>query len=162
MLGILNRISEGKGEMSDIDELERLSQVIIDTSLCQLGGSAPKPVLSTIRYFRQEYLAHIRDKRCPAGVCKPLVSHAIDETCNGCHVCVKACPTDAIVGNLKEYHYIIQDKCEQCGGCYQVCKFNSIKRVKRGTGDALQERARALFKAPVPKSKQTTQPEAVA
>ncbi len=153
MLNILNRISEGEGEMSDIDELERLSQVIIDTSLCQLGGSAPNPVLSTIRYFRQEYVAHIRDKRCPAGVCKKLVAHAINETCTGCHVCVKACPTNAILGNTKELHSIVQDLCEQCGGCYQVCKFNSIKRVKRGEGDIVQQRARELFKPLVPKPK---------
>jgi NADH:ubiquinone oxidoreductase subunit F (NADH-binding)/(2Fe-2S) ferredoxin/Pyruvate/2-oxoacid:ferredoxin oxidoreductase delta subunit len=142
MLGILNRICEGKGEMKDLDTLEELSQVMIDTSLCQLGGSAPNPVLSTLRYFRQEYLAHIVEKRCPAGVCKELVSHTIDETCTGCHICADPCPTNAIVGKTKELHYIIQDKCIQCGACYQVCRFNSIKRVKRGAGEAIQIRAK--------------------
>jgi len=150
MLGILTRISEGKGELWDLPLLEELSQVIIDTSLCQLGGSAPNPVLSTIRYFRQEYLAHIRDKRCPAGICKPLVSHAIDESCIGCHACVKPCPTGAVVGNVKELHYIVQDKCIQCGACYQICKYDSIKRVKRGEGDTLQMRAKGLWQ---PRSK---------
>ncbi len=146
MLDILTRISDGRGELWDLPLLEELSQVIIDTSLCQLGGSAPNPVLSTIRYFRQEYMAHIREKRCPAGVCKPLVSHAIDESCIGCHACLKPCPTSAIVGNVKELHYIIQDKCIQCGACYQICKYDSIKRIKRGEGDALQARARGLWK----------------
>jgi len=146
MLNILTRISDGKGEMDDIPLLEELSQVIIDTSLCQLGGSAPNPVLSTIRYFRQEYIAHIRDKRCPAGVCKPLVSHAIDQTCIGCHACVKPCPTGAIVGNVKELHYVVQDKCIQCGACYQICKYDSIKRIKRGGGAALQLEAKELWK----------------
>ncbi len=148
MLEILTRISEGKGTMEDLDTLEEISQVIIDTSLCQLGGSAPNPVLSTIRYFRQEYIAHIRDKRCPAGVCKELVSHAIDETCTGCHVCAEPCPTDAISGKLKELHVIDQSKCIQCGACYQLCKFDSIKRVKRGEGEAIQKRAREHWKSP--------------
>jgi len=99
-------------------------------------------VLSTLRYFRQEYLAHIVDKRCPAGVCKELVSHTIDETCTGCHVCADPCPTDAIVGQTKQLHYIIQDKCIQCGACFQVCRFDSIKRVKRGAGEVVQVRAK--------------------
>lgn len=148
MHGILKRICEGKGEMEDIDHLEQLSQVIIDTSLCQLGGSAPNPVLSTIRYFRQEYLAHVVDKQCPAGVCKELVSHAIDETCNGCHACKKPCPTDAIVGEPKQLHVIIQDKCIQCGACYQICRYQSIKRVKRGEGETVQRRATERWKPP--------------
>lgn len=148
MLKILTRVSEGYGSMEDISYLEQLSQVISDTSLCQLGGSAPNPVLSTIRYFRQEYLAHVIDKRCPAGVCKALVSHAIDESCTGCHACYKPCPTQAIVGDAKKLHYIIQDKCIQCGACYQICKYNSIKRVKRGDGDAVQTRARERWLAP--------------
>jgi NADH-quinone oxidoreductase subunit F len=142
MLDILVRISEGKGEMKDLDTLEEVSQVMIDTSLCQLGGSAPNPILSTIRYFRYEYAAHIQQKRCPAGVCKELVSHAIDETCTGCHVCYEPCPTDAISGKLKELHIIDQAKCIQCGACYQVCRFDSIKRVKRGEGDTVQIRAK--------------------
>jgi NADH-quinone oxidoreductase subunit F len=142
MLKILTRISRGEGSMDDLETLEDLSQVIIDTSLCQLGGSAPNPILSTIRYFRQEYLAHIKDKRCPAGVCKELVSHAIDLKCNGCHACFKSCPTSAIIGKPKELHYIDQIKCIQCGACYQICKHDAIKRVKRGTGDSIQTGAR--------------------
>ncbi len=145
MLNILNKICHGEGTMEDITYLEQLSQVIIDTSLCQLGGSAPNPVLSTIRYFRQEYIAHVRDKRCPAGVCKDLVAHAIDNTCTGCHACVKPCPTAAIIGEPKRLHVIIQDKCIQCGACYQICRYNSIKRVKRGEGDRIQQRARELW-----------------
>jgi len=151
MLSVLRNISAGKGTMEDIKYLEELSQVIIDTSLCQLGGSAPNPVLSALRYFRQEFLAHVVDKRCPAGVCKDLVSHAIDNTCNGCHACLKSCPTSAIVGEPKRLHYVIQDKCIQCGACYQICRYNSIKRVKRGEGDKLQERAREQWQPPVKK-----------
>lgn len=146
MLDILNRICSGQGVMDDIAHLDELSQVIIDTSLCQLGGSAPNPVLSTIRYFRQEYISHVRDKRCTAGVCKELVAHAIDNTCTGCHVCVKPCPTDAIVGEPKQLHVILQDKCIQCGACYQICRYNSIRRVKRGEGDDVQKRARELWR----------------
>jgi NADH-quinone oxidoreductase subunit F len=146
MLEILNRICDGKGTMKDLDTLEEVSQVMMDTSLCQLGGSAPNPVLSTLRYFRHEYLAHIREKRCPAGVCKELVSHAIDESCTGCHVCAEPCPTDAISGKLKELHVIDQAKCIQCGACFQICRFDSVKRVKRGEGDALQVKAKELWK----------------
>jgi ferredoxin len=135
--------------MEDIRSLEQLAQVITDTSLCQLGGSAPNPVLSTVTYFRQEYMAHCVDKRCPAGVCKDLVSHAIDETCTGCFACVKACPTNAIVGEPKKLHMIIQDKCIQCGACYQICRHDSIKRIKRGDGDKLQQRAKERWQAPV-------------
>ena len=159
MLEILTRISEGKGTMKDLDTLEEISQVMIDTSLCQLGGSAPNPVLSTLRYFRHEYIAHIQEKRCPAGSCKELVSHAIDETCTGCHVCFDPCPTDAISGKLKELHIIDQTKCIQCGACYQVCKFDSIKRAKRGSGEVVQLRAKENWHPPV---KKQPQPAAVA
>jgi len=152
MLGILTRICDGKGEMSDLDLLEELSQVMIDTSLCQLGGSAPNPVLSTLLYFRHEYVAHIKDKRCPAGVCKELVSHAIDETCTGCHLCVKPCPTNAITGKKAELHVIDQAKCIQCGACFQICKIDSIRRVKRGEGDQVQQRAKEKWQSPLKKS----------
>ncbi|RKX23143.1 MAG: NADH-quinone oxidoreductase subunit F [Candidatus Zixiibacteriota bacterium] len=151
MWHILDRITKGEGKMEDLESLEDLSQVIIDTSLCQLGGSAPNPVLSTLRYFHNEYLAHIEDKRCPAGVCKELVAHAIDETCNGCHACVKPCPTDAIIGKPKELHRIDQDKCIQCGACYQVCKFDAIKRVRTDEGDAVQVKAKQLWQSHSPK-----------
>ncbi|HWR82190.1 MAG TPA: NADH-ubiquinone oxidoreductase-F iron-sulfur binding region domain-containing protein [Candidatus Deferrimicrobium sp.] len=158
MWNILNNISLGKGKPEDINALEELSQVIIDTSLCQLGGSAPNPVLSTIRYFRQEYMAHVIDKRCPAGVCKELVSHAINETCNGCHACFKSCPTNAIVGEPKKLHCIRQVECIQCGACYQICRYDSIKRVKRGEGEAIQQRASQSWMPAVRKS----EPAAVA
>ena len=151
MWHILDRITKGEGKMEDLESLEDLSQVIIDTSLCQLGGSAPNPVLSTIRYFHNEYLAHIEDKRCPAGVCKELVAHAINETCNGCHACVKPCPTDAIIGKPKELHIIDQEKCIQCGACYQVCKFDSIERVRVDEGDAVQIKAKQLWQPHISK-----------
>jgi NADH:ubiquinone oxidoreductase subunit F (NADH-binding)/(2Fe-2S) ferredoxin len=155
MLGILTRISEGKGAVDDIPLLEDLSQVIIDTSLCQLGGAAPNPVLSTIRYFRQEYLAHIVDKRCPAGVCKDLVSHAINAKCTGCHACVKACSSDAITGDLKKLHKIDQVKCIQCGACYQICKYDGITRAKRGEGEGVQNMAGVDWRPPVKASQQS-------
>lgn len=148
MHDILKRICDGQGTPDDIGRLEQLSQVIIDTSLCQLGGSAPNPVLSTIRYFRNEYMAHVVDKRCPAGVCKELVAHAINEKCNGCHACVKPCPTEAIIGKPKELHHVIQQKCIQCGACYQICTRDAINRVKRGEGDNIQRRARDQWSAP--------------
>lgn len=138
MLGVLNRITAGEGRLEDLDLLEELSQVIIDTSLCQLGGSAPNPVLSTMRYFRDEYIAHISDHRCPAGVCSALVSHAISDSCDGCHLCAASCPTNAIAGEPKQLHSIRQVECIQCGACYQVCNNNAVKRVKRGDGDAIQ------------------------
>jgi len=151
MRGILTSISEGRGEMKDLDALEELSQVMIDTSLCQLGGSAPNPVFSTIRYFRQEYVAHIVDKFCTAGVCKELVSHAIDETCTGCRLCIKACPTEAISGELKQLHIIDQEECIQCGACFQVCNIGSVRRVKRGEGTTVQFKAGQIWKPRVKK-----------
>jgi len=146
MLSILTRISEGKGEMEDIVVLEEISRVLSDTSLCDLGGSAPNPILSTIRFFHEEYVAHIRDKHCPAGVCKELVSHAIDENCIGCHICFKVCPSDAIVGKPKELYTIVQEKCIQCGACYQICNYNAIRRVKRDEGEIVQRRAQEVWK----------------
>ncbi len=124
---ILDRICEGNGQEGDIETLEWMGQAIADGSLCALGGSAPAPVLSTIRYFRDEYEAHIKDKKCPAGVCKALITYKIDsETCNGCHLCFKPCPTDAIAGEKKKLHTLDQDKCIQCGACYEVCKFDAV------------------------------------
>ncbi len=146
MLKILTRISDGQGQIEDIPLLEEVSQTLSDTSLCDLGRSAPNPILSTLRYFRTEYLAHIVDRYCPAGVCKPLVSHAIDENCIGCHVCFKACPSDAIIGSPKELYVIEQDKCIQCGACYQICTYNAIRRVQRGEGEMVQHRARELWR----------------
>jgi NADH:ubiquinone oxidoreductase subunit F (NADH-binding)/ferredoxin len=125
---ILDKITEGKGKEDDIDTLEWMGQAIIDGSLCALGGTAPNPVLSTIRYFREEYEAHIRDKKCPAGVCKALITYSIDpETCTGCHVCARVCPTEAATGEKKEVHTIDQDKCIKCGSCFESCKFDAVK-----------------------------------
>jgi NADH-quinone oxidoreductase subunit F len=124
---ILDRICEGNGKEGDIETLEWMGQAIADGSLCALGGSAPSPVLSTIRYFRDEYEAHIRDKKCPAGVCKALITYRIDpEICNGCHLCFKPCPTGAITGEKKQLHTLDQDKCIQCGACYEICKIDAV------------------------------------
>ncbi len=128
MLEILTRITEGKGEMSDIEKLEELAYEIKDNSLCGLGQTAPNPVLTTIKYFRDEYEAHIRDKKCPAKVCKSLLTYEVDpEKCTGCTVCARNCPADAIDGEKKEVHFIRQEDCIKCGMCYTKCKFDAIK-----------------------------------
>ena len=127
MLQILTRITQGKGEQADIELLEELSGVVADTSLCALGGTAPNPVLTTIRYFRDEYEAHIKDKKCPAKVCKDLITYTIDrEKCTGCLVCKKLCPEKAIEGERKEPHLIDQAKCTRCGLCLDSCKFEAV------------------------------------
>ncbi len=125
---ILDRITEGKGREEDLETLEWMSQAIIDGSLCALGSSAPNPVITTLKYFRDEYEAHIRDKKCPAGVCKALIVYEIDpETCNGCHACARVCPVDAVKGVKKEVHTIDEKICIKCGACYESCKFDAIK-----------------------------------
>jgi len=122
MLKILNRICQGNGREGDIALLEEISEVVTDFSLCALGGTAPNPVLNTIKYFRNEYEAHINEKRCPAGVCKELISYYIDpKKCQGCTACLKSCPTGAITGGKKLVHVINQEKCVKCGACLEVC-----------------------------------------
>jgi NADH-quinone oxidoreductase subunit F len=124
---ILTRICEGRGRERDIDLLEDLSEVMVETSLCALGSTAPNPVLSTIRYFRDEYEAHIRDKRCPARVCKQLITYAIDPgSCTGCGACLKVCPVDAISGEKKQPHRLDPDTCVKCGACYEACRFGAV------------------------------------
>ncbi len=127
MLEILERITDGHGKPEDIETLETLAYQIKDNSLCGLGQTAPNPVLTTLRYFRHEYEAHIFDKKCPAKVCKPLLTYTIDpEKCTGCMVCGKKCPTNAIDGARKEVHFIRTEACIRCGECYTVCRFDAV------------------------------------
>jgi len=127
MLEILERITDGKGQDGDIEKLEELADQIKNNSLCGLGQTAPNPVLTTLKYFRQEYEAHIYDKKCPAKVCKPLLTYTIDaEKCTGCTVCAKKCPVNAIEGSRKTLHTVDQKICIQCGECFTVCKFEAV------------------------------------
>ena len=121
MLEILNKICDGQGTLEDLEKLEDLAQIIKDSSLCALGQSAPNPIISTIQHFRDEYLAHIVDKRCPSGVCKNLVSYFITDKCIGCDMCAKACPVSAIKGGKRERHEIDQSICIKCGACKKAC-----------------------------------------
>ncbi|MFH1756123.1 MAG: NADH-ubiquinone oxidoreductase-F iron-sulfur binding region domain-containing protein, partial [Candidatus Latescibacterota bacterium] len=129
---ILTNITEGRGKEGDIETLQDLSELAIDASLCALGKSAPNPFLSTLRYFRDEYEAHIQEKRCPALACKELISYYIDaDKCSACMICLKKCPVDAIDGGKRKIHVIDQDKCTNCGTCLEVCpvKFAAVKKV---------------------------------
>jgi NADH:ubiquinone oxidoreductase subunit F (NADH-binding)/(2Fe-2S) ferredoxin len=124
---ILSDMTEGKGQEEDIATLLELGNAVKDTSLCGLGQTASNPMLSTLRYFQDEYLAHIRDKKCPAGVCKTLIEYTISpEACTGCGLCRKNCPEDAIAGEAKKVHSINKDKCIKCGICREVCKFDAV------------------------------------
>ena len=126
---MLTKISEGKGKMEDIESMRNLAQTIKDTSLCGLGQTAPNPVLSTLKYFEDEYIAHIVDKTCPAGSCQSLLKYVIsEEKCIGCTKCAKVCPVSCISGKVKEVHVIDQDKCIKCGACYDACPVNAITK----------------------------------
>lgn len=127
MLEILDKITKGQATMEDLDRLEELCQHLKENSLCALGQTAPNPVISTMKFFRDEYIAHIVDKRCPAGVCKDLLQYKINpEKCRGCTLCARTCPNSAIVGTVKEIHVIDQNKCVKCGACMEKCRFGAI------------------------------------
>jgi ferredoxin len=129
---ILTDITEGRGKEGDVELLQEICETLKDTALCGLGQTAPNPVLSTIRYFRDEYEAHIKEKRCPARVCRELIQYYIDEEkCvkdgRGCDVCRKNCPENAISGELNRAHTINPELCTKCGLCFELCRFNAIK-----------------------------------
>ena len=127
MLEILEKITKGQAEMEDLDRLEELCNHLKTSSPCALGQTAPNPVLSTLRYFREEYIAHIVDKKCPAGVCKDLLHYKIDpDKCKGCTLCARTCPADAIIGSVREVHMINPEKCVKCGACMEKCRFGAI------------------------------------
>lgn len=127
LLEMLDKITSGNATMEDLDKLEELCYYIKDNALCALGQTAPNPVLSTLHYFREEYIAHIVDKKCPAGVCKDLLVYKIDpDKCKGCTLCARTCPNDAVIGKVKEPHTIDPNKCVKCGACMEKCRFGAI------------------------------------
>jgi NADH:ubiquinone oxidoreductase subunit F (NADH-binding)/(2Fe-2S) ferredoxin/Pyruvate/2-oxoacid:ferredoxin oxidoreductase delta subunit len=147
---ILSNITEGRGSEGDIELLEELSEVAIDASLCALGATAPNPILSTLRHFRDEYEAHIKESRCPAYVCKELIAYHIDpEECQACMICLRKCPAEAIVGGRNTIHVIDQEKCTVCGTCFEVCppRFGAVKRISgEPVPPSIPEDARAIVR----------------
>ena len=130
LLELLNKITEGRGTMEDLERIEELAAFIKENSLCGLGQTAPNPVLSTLRYFRDEYVEHIVNKRCPAGVCRALLTYQIDPVkCRGCTACARACPAGAIMGSVKNPHKIDNEKCVKCGSCIEKCRFDAVSRT---------------------------------
>lgn len=127
MWEILDKITKGQGTMEDLELLEELAAAVKDASMCGLGQTAANPVLSTLRYFKEEYISHIKDKKCPAKVCKSLIKYTIiPERCTGCMACLKICLVGAISGKRKEIHEIDQEECIKCGSCIDICKFEAI------------------------------------
>jgi len=130
LLEILEKITSGRGTPDDLDKMKSLGKVIKDSSLCGLGQTAPNPILSTLHYFENEYIAHVQDKKCPAGACKNLVRYEINkDKCVGCTACARVCPVEAIKGEIKKPHEIDQDKCIKCGACYATCRFGAISKI---------------------------------
>ena len=124
---MITKITEGEGTLEMLDEMEELCHHLQKNALCALGQTAPNPVLSTLKYFRDEYIAHVVEKRCPAGVCTKLLTYEIDPAkCKGCTLCARNCPADAISGKVKEVHVIDKSKCIKCGVCMSNCKFDAI------------------------------------
>jgi len=129
MFELLERLTNGNGTLEDIDRLERLALLVKKASLCGLGRAAPNPVISTLKYFREEYEAHVVDKRCPARKCRSLVAYEIEsETCVGCTLCARNCPASCISGERREAHVIDQSQCIKCGRCFEVCRFSAVTR----------------------------------
>jgi Na+-translocating ferredoxin:NAD+ oxidoreductase RNF subunit RnfB len=147
MVNILTRITEGEGEEGDLRRLKDLSKTIKTGSLCGLGQTAPNPVLTTLKYFQKEYETHIKEKSCPALVCKALISYYIEpDKCVGCLLCLKSCPVDAISGERKKVHVIDQDLCIKCGACFDVCPAK-VAAVSKYTG----KKRRSILKTATPK-----------
>ena len=129
LLEILEKITKGNGTEQDLSDLVELGEIIKDTSLCGLGQTSPNPILSTLHYFYDEYLAHVKEKKCPAGVCQSLLSfHILSDKCVGCTACARICPVSCIEGELKKVHVIDQSRCIKCGACFNTCKFSAIEK----------------------------------